>query len=143
MNINSFSASGIATNVWGNATRTLTADPATDAGAATLVWTHASRTLSANPVTYTDFALSNTLAAGTVLDLRPGSGKHRSVNAADTAGGTGTIVGMYDGTTFTGLQAGSQSNQNGIMFGGHTTGPALKNTTGSTITYVFMGFDVS
>lgn len=37
--------------VWTHAARTLTADPATDAGAATLVWTHATRTLTADPAT--------------------------------------------------------------------------------------------
>ena len=42
---------GAATLVWGHSSRTLTADPATDAGAATLVWGHSSRTLTADPAT--------------------------------------------------------------------------------------------
>ena len=48
MFINSITAP---TQVWNAATRTLTADPATDAGASTLVWTHAARTLTTEVTT--------------------------------------------------------------------------------------------
>ena len=52
MFIGNVTATQVSTQVWTAASRTLTADPATDAGAATLVWTHATRTLTADP--YTD-----------------------------------------------------------------------------------------
>lgn len=46
MNIGSVTTGSVSTAVWLNATRSLTADPATDAGAATFVWTHATRSLT-------------------------------------------------------------------------------------------------
>jgi hypothetical protein len=48
MQINTVNIGGITNSVWSAATRTLTADPATDAGAAAFVWTHAARTITQN-----------------------------------------------------------------------------------------------
>lgn len=51
MQINGVSSSSFASAVWAALTRTLTADPATDAVAGSVVWNHVGRSLSADPAT--------------------------------------------------------------------------------------------
>lgn len=153
---------GAATLVWTHAARTLTADPATDAGAATLVWTHAARSLTVDPATdagaatlvwaratrqltslaanYTGIGTTNSLANGSVLDLRPAAGKFRHVSALWVNNPASTLMGFYDGTTFTGVAV---TTGFGEMCGYNTYGPALKNSNGSSQSYAYAGFDIS
>jgi hypothetical protein len=161
MNINTLSVSSIAGSVWSNptrtltadpatdagsatlawthATRTLTADPATDAGAATLVWTHSPRTLSANPVTNTAFGSKSTLSANTLLDLRPSASQFRRGTVGYVSGATGFTMGGYDGSTFS--VTGNLNTTLQCFSCGSAYGAAIRTPLGNSCDYALMGFD--
>jgi hypothetical protein len=86
-----------AANVWTAATRTLTADPATDAGAATLVWTHAARTLTVDPATDAGAAtLVWTHATRTLTDDLVGALNSETTGPLNsTASATQNVYGAY------------------------------------------------
>jgi len=135
MFLNTLNSAGIATQVWQNATRSLTADPATDAGAATLVWARATRTLTGIGGTLVQTALTS-VAATTTVDLRPAAGVLRRVAVATDAAGVG--VSMYDGTTVIPTNA---TTQTGYVSGGSSVGPAIRNTQGIGHNYMMAGID--
>jgi len=140
MNINTLTSSGVATSVWNNATRSLTADPATDAGSAALVWGHATRTLSADSVTFSTFQTRTSLANAATLDLRPAAGKTRWISVG--CGFASVCPVIYDGTNLDGqLSATSATIFSG--FGNNTIGIAMRNANGATQSVSYCGMDHS
>lgn len=140
MQINSFTSTGIASSVWANVTRTLTADPATDAGAATFVWTHAARTLTADPTPYTDITANGvSLGAGVVLDLRPAAAHRRFVSII--SGSASNLLGSYDGTTFTAIGTNTSATIITTTCNNATLGMTIKNTSGGALNYWYCGWD--
>jgi hypothetical protein len=133
---------GSATLNWTHATRTITADPATDAGAATLVWTHTGRTLSQLLNLFSGAnAINQSLANGTVLDLRPAASKVRFVFAVGQLSGAQWRTGVYDGTNF-GDNNGTDSTNFGFGVGYSGAGFSVKATGGSAITYSYVAIDL-
>ncbi len=142
MNINSFTASSIASSVWAAATRTITADPATSAGAATLVWALATRTLTANPATIANINGNGTLALSGLLDLRPASGKVRVVSFYLRDASNRMQPGTWDGVTLLGFADLTLINFLVESWGGPSVGLAIKNFDGASgHTYSYMGYD--
>jgi len=140
MNINTLTSSGVATSVWTNATRSLTADPATDAGAAALIWGHGTRTLTGDSVTFTTFQTRTSLANGGTLDLRPAAGKTRWVSVGCGAASVCPVI--YDGTNQDGqVTATSATIFSG--FGNNTTGIAMHNSNGAGQNVGYCGMDHS
>jgi len=143
MTIGGISSANIATTVWANATRSLTADPATDAGAATLVWARATRQLTSVASVQILFSqFSGVLAASTTFDARPGAGTSRMYSMAAT-GGAGTIVlGFYDGATFHATVIGASANLPGLICGINAAGVCFRNTDGANSSnYNYCGWD--
>lgn len=141
MIINSFSPGSIATSVWAQAARTLTADPATDAGAATLVWTHATRTVTSLAAAYTNIsAAAASLGAGLVLDNRPAAGKFRENNFQ--SGSASMVVGTYNGTTFNQYATNTAQNFPTMMPSTPTVCTTIKNSSAGSLTYDLAGWDI-
>lgn len=121
MNINQpVNYSVIGTNVWSVTPRTLTSTP---------------------PIVFADTGISNqTLAAGTVLDMRLGTGILGFVYiAASNPAAVTSSIGAYDGTTFIpgqSILASASGAQMGISL--TSVGMALKNLTGvGVVTYSY------
>jgi len=117
---------------------------ASPAGIATSVWTVGSRTLTADPASPAAIAGRQALAAGTVLDLRPAAGAFRRVSAACIAVSGAGFCGLYDGTNFD--QENAQTSEYvGVYsgFGNSTRGLSVKNTTASSQTVSYCGYDLT
>ena len=112
MFINNTPAGLTATQVWAAVTRTLTADPATDAGSATLVWGHSQRALTAFSTFATEthqakasLAASGTLNLGsstkvdfvqiTVDNVLIQIGQYDQANFLPTSNGTDFFGGLF------------------------------------------------
>jgi len=142
MNFSGLSAGSIAGSVWTNATRSLTADPATDAGAATLNWTHAARSLTtlANTKTVVN-ARGSSIANNAILDLRPAAGNYRSVYITHVNNpANGDEIGFYDGTNFDGSST-AMAAWGVFGIGTPTSGMSYKNTTGAASSVSYSGWD--
>jgi hypothetical protein len=101
--IGNVTAALVASIVWSAATRTLTADPATDAGAATFVWTHATRTLTADPFTDATGGVAVWTHATRTLTADPA-----------TDAGAATLVWAHSTRTITGF--GAALTQSSVSF---------------------------
>jgi hypothetical protein len=162
------SATDIATAVWTSVLRTLTADPATDAGAANLTWTNASRALTIDPATDAGLAtlvwthsprsltglgggaivaanaISQSVAAGVLVDLRPAASNFRFGMFGKVGGvSTSWAIGHYDGVTFR-PEASVASLAAGFipaMIGSNSFGFAVQNTGTISDVFNFSGFD--
>lgn len=133
MQLNSLSTVGIATQVWVQATRTLT-NP-------TGVWADAARTLTATP-TVRSSLMSNagSIAANTLLDLRPSANTVRQIVLMPSA--AAFQYGTYDGTTF-GAQITSlpTTTPTLVVIGAGTLGAAIKNNTAGALNFSYNGVD--
>jgi hypothetical protein len=138
MQINNITSPG---NVWGAATRTLTADPATDAVAATLVWAHAARSLTTGIKTVTEVTARPSIAAGVVLDLRPAANFFRFVRVSGPDQAAGLTPGLYDGTNMD-TDSLTGPTVSPMLTGGSTRGPAVKNNSGGALVDAYAGFDL-
>lgn len=143
MQLNSLSTVGIATQVWAQATRTLTADPATDAGAATLVWGHATRQLTSLSTGVLALVHNTgvTIPASSVIDMRPVAGHGRIVSVSVQAGAAGTtVIGVYDGTTVRQMYSvASAQISGGMVTGDSTMGPGAKNNDAANAATAYIG----
>lgn len=140
MYINSFSAAGIASSVWNQAARTLTADPATDAGAAALVWGHAARQITSLAPAFAGIGALSVVANNVVLDLRPAASHFRMFVLSPITSLT-IQFGVYDGTTFTGTASGASFDY--LVGSGHSAlCTAIKNVSGANDTMAWSGFDI-
>jgi|SRR5579871_3206750 len=113
----------------------------TPGSVASSVWSQATRTLTSIVGGVSAFGTTNTLANGSVLDLRPTASKFRLVSFWDITAVANVLTGIYDGATFTGVAPGAATDVT-PMFGGSSTGPAAKNSNGAGITYAYSGFDL-
>lgn len=124
MILNSLSTVGIATQVWNQATRSLTA-------------------LGAVAIFNSSFAAS--ISASTSYDARPAAGKYRDFTAVVTAAAAGALgVNAYNGTTQSnGTQVAAAGTSTITMTGtNNIAGIALKNNDGvNPATYTVMGAD--
>lgn len=166
MFITSFSPTNIASNVWANITRTLTADPATDAGSATLNWTHAARSITVDPATDAGSATLNwthatrsltsvwggamttltafqvSIATGTHVDLRAGANESRVFTVTVTVPAASTCtLDAYNGTTFvTGTQVTGGTTSVLFAVSANFIGMALSATGTSPSSYCLTGW---
>jgi len=138
----SFSPSAVAATVWAQASRSLTADPATDAGCATLVWNHATKPVTSIAAAYTEVTGRPSVGAGAKVDLRPSAGKFRFLSAGGNLGGGANALGLYDGTNFDGPAGAWGTPGAQQQNGGSTRGPALSNPTGGALTSAYGGWDI-
>ena len=137
MQLNSLSTVGIATQVWVQATRTLT-NP-------TGVWADATRTLTTLGTGAVTFAQTNngSLATSTILDLRPAAGIAREVSVAIQSGAAGSaLIGYYDGVTFvTGVTVAPTSSDQRSGHGNSTVGLSLKAGGNNAAPYSYVAQD--
>jgi len=139
MFINSIASGLTAAQVWLAATRTLTADPATDAGAGVQIWTASNRqpTTVSNLITTASVGKTS-IANGTAVDFRPALNLHRCSNVIIDS--SLMNIQLYDGTQFPGLNnSGDQQCQFNVQ-SGHGVGVRLNNgdASGHNYYHVFM-----
>ena len=111
---------------------------------ANAVWTNATRSLTTDVPTYTSISVANgTLAALTVLDIRPAAGKFRFVTIVDMGAGSGNLTpGSYDGTTFTAESSVGTLVTPALIANPSNIGIVVKNTVAAqTRTYTLSGWD--
>lgn len=148
MRINSITTTGVASAVWANVTRTLTADPATDAGAATLVWAHAARGLTTlNPAASTTDANQQSLAAGVAIDLIATAGHMRLITALiGTPNAAGAAAAFDTGDSTTNVATNSIGVNATMAIGNVLSGAVVRfkiNNTGTqSDTYSYSYMDV-
>jgi len=121
MQINSFNATSLAGAVWANATRTLTSDPSSPTAV---------------------FGRS-TLAATTMLDVRPGVGAFRNITVLMDDVTTHFTIGLYDGTNYDAVFTGVAVPSLPSGFGNATRGVAINNTDSSGHTVAYAGWDIT
>lgn len=99
MFINTITGTGVATSVWANTARTLTADPATDAGAAALVWARATRTLTADPTPLPTTSESNGTSTLAITTGNGSKGTYVQVIASTAAVSRALVICLTSFTT--------------------------------------------
>ena len=118
MRISPISSGSVATSVWNATTRGLT-----NWGVGAIIGT-----------------ASTSLAAATILDLRPGSGKFRIVYFGCQVI-TGFTFGVYDGTSIN-VQSADAAQAWAFGAGNQTNGIVARNNDASARTYCYTGFDI-
>jgi len=121
MQINSIPAGGIASSVWTNATRNLTA-------------------LSTNVINLLSQA-KTTLAASASLDLRPATARARELWIAGIAGAAGAFnIQIWDGTNAGTISSFAASTGGGLLtYGNNTVGARINNADGTNAASYWYG----
>lgn len=111
---------------------------------ASSVWASAARTLTGMGASVSLAAIANgSLAASTLLDVRPAANVGRMFSCAVAANAAAAVqVGLYDGSTFKPVRPGAAATVEGdVFFGNVTVGPAIQNGITNAVNYHYTVVD--
>jgi hypothetical protein len=98
------------------------------------------RTLTTIVNVATGISANSSIAVGILLDLRPTAPNMRQLYIVDQNAQINVSIGVYDGTTFTGVNF-AVAFPITTLLGGGILGPAVKNGATGTLNYVYAGWD--